>query len=105
MMGNAKTAVITGGTRGLGRDIVRLLVARGWNVVFDGRDRAKMQEAVRDLAVSASQIRAVPGDIADVSHRAALAKAAAQFGRIDAVINNASTLGASPLPRLLDFPL
>src|SRR5205814_8313115 len=103
MMGNAKTAVVTGGTRGLGRDVVRLLVGRGWNVVFDGRDRARVQEAVRDLAVSASQVRAVAGDISDVSHRTALAKAAAQLGRVDAVINNASTLGASPLPRLLDF--
>jgi len=48
---------------------------------------------------------AIAGDIGDRDHRAALARAAAELGGIDALVNNAGTLGPSPLPRLLDLPL
>src|SRR5207245_1589958 len=47
-----------------------------------------------------TDVVAVPGDVSDASHRAALARAAAGLGPVRLIVNNASTLGASPLPRL-----
>jgi NAD(P)-dependent dehydrogenase (short-subunit alcohol dehydrogenase family) len=48
---------------------------------------------------------AIPGDVSDTGHRGALAAAARELGGFDAVINNASVLGPSPQPELLDYPL
>jgi NAD(P)-dependent dehydrogenase (short-subunit alcohol dehydrogenase family) len=50
-------------------------------------------------------VTVVPGDVADDWHRAALASAAEEIGRLDLLVNNASTLGPSPLPRLADLPV
>ena len=48
---------------------------------------------------------AVPGDVCDPAHRAALVRAAGRTGGADLLVNNAGTLGASPLPALADYPL
>jgi NAD(P)-dependent dehydrogenase (short-subunit alcohol dehydrogenase family) len=48
---------------------------------------------------------AVPGDITDPAHRRDLVEAAATLGGLDLLINNAGTLGASPLPAVADYPL
>ena len=50
-------------------------------------------------------MRAVAGDITDAAHRRALVGAAAELGGLDLLVNNAGTLGASPLPSLADYPL
>lgn len=97
-------AIVTGGSRGLGRALVEALIADAWTVVIDGRDAQALQAAAAALGAP-DRILAVPGDIRDHRHRAALADVAADLGGIDALINNASTLGPSPLPRLADFPL
>ena len=54
-------------------------------------------------AVGSSTAHAVPGDVTDPAHRQALADAAAGLGGADLLVNNASTLGASPMPRLADL--
>src|SRR5206468_10050219 len=63
----------------------------------------------RDLIVTGVQTCALPisiaGDVADAAHRGALAAAARELGGIDAIVNNASILGPSPQPELLDYPL
>jgi NAD(P)-dependent dehydrogenase (short-subunit alcohol dehydrogenase family) len=48
---------------------------------------------------------AIPGDVSDPEHRAALADAVRKVGGLDALVNNASILGPSPQPALLDYPL
>jgi NAD(P)-dependent dehydrogenase (short-subunit alcohol dehydrogenase family) len=50
-------------------------------------------------------VRAVAGDITDPDHRQALVGAAAELGGLDLLVNNAGTLGASPLPPLGEYPL
>ena len=94
-------AVVTGASRGFGRAIARELHSRGWQLVIDARTQADLRQAVADLPRAV----AVAGDVADASHREALAAAAEVFGRLDLLINNASALGPSPLPRLRDYPL
>ena len=52
-----------------------------------------------------AQVVAVVGDITDDDHRHDLTAAAFELGGLDLVVNNAGTLGTSPLPSLADYPL
>jgi NAD(P)-dependent dehydrogenase (short-subunit alcohol dehydrogenase family) len=92
------TALITGAGRGLGLALARSLIADGWRVVVDAR------RAVH-LAADLSGALVVAGDVTDPGHRDDLAAALRGFGRLDLLVNNASDLGPSPLPRLADVPL
>jgi NAD(P)-dependent dehydrogenase (short-subunit alcohol dehydrogenase family) len=96
-------AIITGASRGLGLALAESLAGDGWNLVVDARAADPLAEATRNLGPGT--VRAVPGDIADPRHRAALIAAAVELGGIDLVVNNASMLGPSPQPRLADYPL
>jgi len=91
--------IVTGASRGLGLALARALDERGWDLVVDARGADALAEATADLR----RVTAVAGDIADPDHRRALVDAAGD--RIDLVVNNASLLGPSPMPRLADYPL
>ena len=99
-----KTALITGASRGLGLALARGLARQQWNLIIDGRGADALGEARAEL-VEHTRVVAIAGDIADESHRQALAEAAASMGGLDAVVNNAGILGPSPQPALLDYPL
>ena len=92
-------AVITGASRGLGLALASRLATRGWRLVIDARRSDRLQEAADALARE-TEVVAVTGDVTDPAHRDALADAAAALGPVRLLVNNASTLGASPLPRL-----
>ena len=102
-----QTALITGGSRGLGLALATSLVEDGWNIVIDGRDEAVLNDAVSALrAVSGrGEVQAIAGGVADRLHRVLLLDAVAARGRLDLLVNNASILGPSPQPRLADYPL
>jgi NAD(P)-dependent dehydrogenase (short-subunit alcohol dehydrogenase family) len=99
-----RTALITGASRGLGLALARALAARGWQLIIDARGGEALDIAYEEL-VRTTHVVAISGDIADIGHRRQLAEAARAAGGIDAVVNNASVLGPSPLPPLLDYPL
>jgi NAD(P)-dependent dehydrogenase (short-subunit alcohol dehydrogenase family) len=96
-------ALVTGGSAGLGRALVHSLHGRGWTVVTDGRDAARLSDATRNL----DNVAAVPGDIADPAHRADLLgvvrRLAKPDGRLSLLVHNASTLGPLPMPQLKDL--
>ncbi len=92
-------ALITGASQGFGRAIAGALAARGWRLVIDARRRERLDPTAAALA-STTEVVAITGDIADDGHRAALVAAVEGFGRLDLLVNNASTLGVSPLPPL-----
>lgn len=98
------TVLITGASRGLGRALASALAAQGWRLLITARG-AEALEAVRADLAQHTTVVALAGDVADPTHRRALAKAAAQLGGLDALINNASLLGPSPQPPLLNYPL
>ena len=101
-----RVAVITGASQGLGFELARSLAADGWSLVIDARradllDRA--HAAIEAAAEHGAKVTAIAGDVADAGHRAHLADAARTAGPVRLVVNNASTLGASPLPALVDL--
>jgi NAD(P)-dependent dehydrogenase (short-subunit alcohol dehydrogenase family) len=96
-------ALVTGGSRGLGSALTTELARRGWHVVIDGRDAATLDASVARLGTPGN-ITAIPGDVADPTHRQRLAEAVASRGGLDVAVNNASVLGPSPQPRLADYP-
>ena len=95
------TALLTGASRGLGAALAEALSRRGWRLVVDGRTPDRLAATVAALP-RPDRVTAVPGDVADPGHRAALA--AAVGDRLDLLVNNASELGPTPLPRLADLP-
>ncbi len=103
-MTNTKNAVVTGASRGLGLALARGLAAEGWSLVIDARDGEALRVAAAGLPGGARVI-VLPGDVTDPVHRADIARAAAGLGGPDLLINNAGTLGASPLPSMADYPI
>jgi NAD(P)-dependent dehydrogenase (short-subunit alcohol dehydrogenase family) len=101
---NDKVALITGASRGLGLALARSLAERGWALIVDARGAAALEVARAELAAK-THVIAIAGDVVDASHRQGLADAARTLGGLDAVINNASILGSSPQPALLDYPI
>src|SRR4051794_5957682 len=96
-------ALITGASRGLGRALAHALADRGWRLVLDARgadDLAAVERELRDK----TEVVALVGDVADEEHRRALVDAVAG-GRLDLLVNNASLLGPSPQPKLVDYDL
>jgi NAD(P)-dependent dehydrogenase (short-subunit alcohol dehydrogenase family) len=90
-------ALITGASRGLGLALAQALSREGWDLVLDARSGSDLTGSAPPGAV------VVPGDVTDPAHRQALRDAVK--GGLDLLVNNASTLGPSPMPMLRDFPI
>lgn len=99
-----RTALITGASRGLGLALARALAEEGWILIINARGAGALEAARAELS-DLTTVTAIPGDVTDAGHRQALAEAARDLGGLDAVVNNASILGPSPQPGLLDYPL
>jgi len=99
-----RTALITGATRGLGYALAHGLARRGWNLVIDGRDAARLRR-VRDELAEITHVAALAGDVTDDEHRRQLAILARGHAGLDALVNNAGALGPSPLPSVLELDL
>lgn len=79
------TAVITGGTAGIGLESARLLASEGATVVISGRDRVRGEQAAAAIGANARFVRA---DMADADSVTALVE---QCGEVDIVVNNAAS--------------
>ncbi|MGW3367687.1 SDR family NAD(P)-dependent oxidoreductase [Streptosporangium canum] len=95
-----KTALITGASRGLGLALARSLAADGWRLILTARGADALEPVADRLGAVA-----LAGDVADPAHRDRLARAVRDHGGLDLLVNNASGLGAVPLPPLAGYPL
>ena len=107
---NGKRALITGATRGLGRQLaIDFARAEATQLAIVARDIGALNE-VRDKIqqiAPGTYVLAIAADLAreeDVERAAALTLTAFG-GQLDVLVNNASTLGPTPMPYLLDYPL
>lgn len=96
---NTRRALVTGASAGFGRAVALALAERNWELIIVARGADRL-ERVR----AATGAHAIAGDVADPAVRERVA-AAVGSRRLDLVLNNASTLGPSPLPRLDRYPL
>lgn len=93
-----KTALITGGGRGIGRAIAERLAALGARVVVTGRTQAEIDAVAADLGGLA-----LPMDMADrASVEAGLAALHERAGRVDVLVNNAGAAESAPFERTSD---
>jgi 3-oxoacyl-[acyl-carrier protein] reductase len=91
---SGKAVVVSGGSRGLGRAIVRALARAGARLAIVGRDLAGAQEA----AAEAGEAIAIAADVASAADcRRAVAEAAARFGTLYGLVNNAALFAVAPL--------
>src|SRR5438046_10636085 len=88
--------LITGASKGLGLAWARQVARRGHSLVINARGEAALREAERELAKITTVI-AIAGDVSEVAE-----EIAAKSGTVDILINNASELGPSPMPLLVD---
>jgi 3-oxoacyl-[acyl-carrier protein] reductase len=80
-----KTALVTGGSRGLGLAIARILASEGCSVVINGRDRATVDHAIAEVG---GESRGVAGDVTDERDCARIAGEAATRGMLDVLVCN-----------------
>lgn len=91
-----RTAVVTGGGRGIGRAIASELAGEGAAVVVAGRSVPALEETVRHIAARGGTALAVPADVtlaADLEQLAA--RTAAEFGAVDVLVANSGVAGPS----------
>lgn len=100
--------IVTGASKGLGRAIAAALAEHGWSLVIDARDAANLnvvEDALGEITRRGAEVVGLAGDVSDASHRTQLVDAALALGGLDLLVNNASTLGPSPLPPLARYDL
>lgn len=92
-----RTALVTGGTKGIGRAIVEGLAAEGARVAFCARTEADVTKAEDELRGAGHDVAGTVLDVADAAALAAWVEASAErFGGIDVVVANVSALAIGP---------
>lgn len=92
-----KVALVTGGTRGIGRGIALALGAAGAKVIVSGRDGASGSQVVADIERTGGMGAVVPSDLmSDQDVDALIPKAIEQFGQLDVLVNNAGIDADAP---------
>lgn len=97
-----KVALVTGGSRGIGKAVAAAYIREGAEVVVTGRDRDALETAAAEIG-KAGRVVALQVDVADRRQVAGLAEEITKrFGRLHVLVNNASLLG--PRVPLIDYP-
>ncbi len=100
---SGKTAIVTGGSRGLGLEIAEGLAEAGAAVAITGRRRQWLDPAAEKLQAAGAEVLAIEADVSDQAdvHRT-VAATVERFGGVDILINNAGLSWGGPS---LEYPL
>ena len=102
---SSRVTVITGASRGLGEVLAHFMAGQGYHLVLTARGADALARLAESLGAFGVQVKTVAGDVSDPAHRRQIVEAARSLGGLDVLVNNASDLGVSPLPALVDYPL
>ncbi len=98
-----RVALVTGASRGLGRAVAVAFAREGARLAICARRPDELEAAAEACRRLGADVLAVPADVASPADRERLVTLTlARFGRVDVLVNNASTLGPTPLPLLAD---
>ena len=100
---SGKIALITGGSRGIGRAIATAYAHDGASVFLCGRSAADLNQAVADIRCSGAEAQGCIGDVGDPAQVKVIVRTALErFGKLDVLVNNASFLG--PRVPIVQYP-
>lgn len=100
-----QVVMITGASKGLGRALALAFAREGARLAICARTSTDILKVKTEVEALGGEVLAIAADISlqrDVERFVAMAEET--YGRIDVLINNASMLGPSPMPLLLDYP-
>src|SRR5918994_2179180 len=91
---SGKVALITGGSRGIGKAVAAAYARQGAGVFICARNGADLDRAVADICSDGGAAHGYAGDVGDTQQvKAAVRAVRERFGRLDILVNNASALG------------
>src|SRR3989442_1215056 len=95
VLGQGRTALVTGASRGIGPLIARQIAQQGGHVVLTGRSAADLKAVASDLAATGADVSFIPADLTQPGAAENLVRAVEERrGGIDLLVNNA---GGDPL--------
>ena len=98
-----KVAILTGAGSGIGKETARRLLEEGAKVAINGRNKAKLEEAAKEIDPSGKNTAILAADIALPSTSQALVNLAVEcFGRLDILVNNAGVFNPKPFLELTE---
>lgn len=100
-----RVAFISGASKGLGYTLAKFLATQQYDLIITARGAQALQSAAQQLSADGAQVTAIAGNVSDASHRQQVVDAIQARGRLDLLINNASTLGPLPMPQLATYAL
>src|ERR1700736_1689829 len=102
---DGRVVLITGGSRGLGRALALAFARRGASIAICARGGDDLSAVAGEARVHGGQGLTIRADLRDPGDlERVVALTLDRFGRVDILINNASELGPTPLPYLIDYP-
>jgi len=100
---SGKRALITGSSKGIGHALARGLAGAGAEIVINGRDGGKLQEAADQLQQDGAVVSTAVFDVTEPDEvKAGVAKIEADIGQIDILVNNAGMQHRTPLEDFAD---
>lgn len=100
-----RVTLITGASKGLGRTVAEFLAAQNDELIITARHEDELYSTSQHLEQLGAVVHTIAGDVSDYNHRNELASIIQEIGRLDLLINNASTLGAIPMPTMIEYPM